>query len=141
MFASGRDTFYGGSGSEQIFGGEGRNTFVAGSGTATVTASPFSMNLFEFMKTVGGGSELVTGLTDASQVHILLSGFGVDEIKDALKDQTTKDGSVTITLSDHSTVTFQNIGKLTSANFVTSTDSDHGSHDSGDHGDHHWGKH
>ena len=69
------DTFYGGSGSDQIFGGSGNNTFVAGTGAATVTASPDAKNLFDFMKTLGGGSELVTGFTDASQVHIELSGL------------------------------------------------------------------
>jgi Ca2+-binding RTX toxin-like protein len=117
VFASGSDTFYGGSGSDQIFGGQGTNTFVAGTGTATVTASPFSMNLFEFMKTIGGGSELVMGLTDASQVQILLSGFGANEVNYALAHQTTNNGSVTVTLSDQSTVTFQNIARLTNANF------------------------
>jgi Ca2+-binding RTX toxin-like protein len=117
VFAAGADTFYGGSGSDQIFGGQGTNTFVAGTGAATVTASPFSMNLFEFMKTIGGGSELVMGLTDASQVQILLSGFGPNEVNYALAHQTTNNGSVTVTLSDSSTVTFQNIAKLTNSNF------------------------
>jgi Ca2+-binding RTX toxin-like protein len=139
-FSSGRDTFYGGSGSDQISGGFGKSTFVEGTGTATVSASPTSMNLFEFMKSVAGGSELVTSLTSASQVHILLSGFGSNEIKDALASQTTKDGSVTIKLSDNSTVTFQNIDKLTSSNFSTTSDSGGGSGDRHDHGDHHWGK-
>ena len=144
-FASGRDSFYGGSGSDQIFGGSGNNTFVAGSGAATVTASPGSMNLFEFMKTIGGGKELVEGLTDVSQVHILLAGFGPNEIKNALAGQTLTDGAVTITLSDHSTVTFTNVGgKLSSANFSTGSGggfagpSDDGSGgDSDGHWDHH----
>lgn len=117
-FASGRDTFYGGSGSDQITGGFGKNTFVAGAGAATVTAIPGSTNLFEFMKAVGGGSELVMGLTDASQVHIDLVGYPSDEVRYALAHQTTKDGSVTITLTDHTTVTFQNIASLSAGNFV-----------------------
>ncbi len=124
VFASGNDTFYGGSGVDQIFGGSGKNTFVAGTGSATVTASPGAMDLFEFMKTLGGGTELVTGLTNASQVHIELLGYGPNEVKNALAHQTTKDGSVTITLSDHTAVTFQNISSLTAANFVTGGGSD-----------------
>jgi Ca2+-binding RTX toxin-like protein len=116
-FASGRDTFYGGSGSDQIFGGSGKNTFVAGTGAASITASPGTMNLFEFMKAVGGGSELVMGLTDASQVHINLVGYGSDEVKYALAHQKTTDGSVTITLTDHTTVTFQDIASLSGGNF------------------------
>jgi Ca2+-binding RTX toxin-like protein len=118
VFASGNDTFYGGSGSDQIFGSNGNSTFVAGTGSATVTASPGSQNLFEFMKTMGGGSELVTGLTDPSQVHIDLVGYGKNEIKFALAHQTTADGSVTITLTDNTTVTFQNIASLSASNFT-----------------------
>jgi hypothetical protein len=130
-FASGSDTFYGGSGSDQITGGSGSNTFVAGMGTATVTASPGSMNVFEFMKTMGGGSETVTGLTDPSQVHIDLAGYGKNEVKYALAHQTTTNGSVTVTLSDNTTVTFQNIANLSASNF-TDTNSSGGSG-----GDHH----
>jgi len=132
-FASGNDTFYGGSGSDQITGGSGNNTFVAGTGTATITASPGSMNLFDLMKTMGGGSETVTGLTDPSQVHIDLSGYGKNEIKYALAQQSTTDGSVTVTLSDNTTVTFQNIASLSGSNF-TDTNSSLGS--SGDHRHH-----
>jgi Ca2+-binding RTX toxin-like protein len=120
-FATGRDTFYGGSGSDQIFGGEGKNTFVAGTGAATITASPGSMNVFEFMKTVGGGTELVTGLTEASQVHIDLVSYRSTEVKYALDHQKATGGSVTITLSDDTTVTFQNIAGLTSSNFSDGT--------------------
>jgi Ca2+-binding RTX toxin-like protein len=119
VFASGNDTFYGGSGSDQIFGSNGDSTFVAGAGAATVTASPASQNLFEFMKTMGGGSELVTGLTDPSQVHIDLVGYGTNESKFALAHQTTTDGSVTITLTDNTTVTFQNIASLSTDNFTS----------------------
>ena len=139
-FASGNDTFYGGSGADQIFGGSGKNTFVAGTGTATVTASPGSMNLFDFMKTVGGGTELVQGLTDASQVHILLSGYGPNEMKHALDGQTSKDGSVTITLTDQTTVTFQNVDQLSASNFVGgksqafASDDRHGNDDFRGHG-------
>jgi Ca2+-binding RTX toxin-like protein len=146
VFASGNDTFYGGKGSDQIFGGSGNNTFVAGTGSATVTASPGSQNLFEFLKTVGGGSELVTGLTDPSQVNIDLSGYGKNEVKYALAHQTTTDGSVTITLSDNTTVTFQNVASLSASNFTDTNSSGGGHHDherggfgdKWDDGDHKW---
>jgi Ca2+-binding RTX toxin-like protein len=145
VFASGNDTFYGGSGSDQIFGSNGKSTFVAGTGSATVTASPGSQNLFEFMKTLGGGSELVTGLTDPSQVHIDLSGYGKNEVKYALAHQTTTDGSVTITLSDNTSVTFQNISSLSADNFNTMNASGGGHHHDHDgfgdkwgNGDHGW---
>lgn len=118
-FASGNDVFYGGPGSDQIFGGQGSDTFVAGSGAATVTASPLAMNLFDFMKTLGGGSELVVGLFDPSQVTIALTGYAASEVNYALSHQTTANGAVTITLSDSTTVTFENISGLTKANFLT----------------------
>jgi Ca2+-binding RTX toxin-like protein len=142
-FASGNDTFYGGSGSDQIFGSNGKSTFVAGTGSATVTASPGSKSLFEFMKTLGGGSELVTGLTDPSQVHIDLSGYGKNEVKYALAHQTTTDGSVTITLSDNTTVTFQNIASLSASNFSDANGSGggHHGHDRFGDQDHKWDDH
>jgi Ca2+-binding RTX toxin-like protein len=116
-FASGRDSFYGGSGHDLIFGGSGQNSFTAGTGSATVTASPGAMNLFEFMKTLGGGTELVMGLTDVSQVHIDLDGYNSNEVKFALAHQVVTGDGVTVTLSDHTTVTFENIGSLSSKNF------------------------
>ncbi|HEX3992390.1 MAG TPA: calcium-binding protein [Acetobacteraceae bacterium] len=153
-FGSGSDTFYGGSGADQITGGTGTNTFVAGTGTATITASPGSMNVFDFMKTMGGGSETVTGLTDQSQVHIDLSGYGKNEVKYALAHQTTANGSVTVTLSDNTTVTFQNIASLSGSNFTDSNSSGGGSggkggfgdkhgfgHDQWGDGDHNWDDH
>jgi Ca2+-binding RTX toxin-like protein len=115
--AFGADTFKGGSGSDQVFGGSGTNTFIAGSGASTVTANPGAKNLFDFVKGAGGGNETVQGLTSASQVNIELSGFGPHEIKYALDHQTTTDGSVTIKLSDSTTVTFLNIASLSSSNF------------------------
>lgn len=133
----GSDTYYGGSGSDQIFGASGKQTFVAGTGAATVTANAGSKNLFEFMKSSGGGTELVTGLTDASQVHIDLVGYASNEVQYALAHQQTKDGSVTVTLSDHTKVTFQNISGLTAGNFTDDDASGGGSK-------HHWtdpGKH
>jgi len=146
--ASGRDTFYGGSGSDQIFGGEGKNTFVAGTGAASITAGPGAKDVFEFMKSAGGGKELVSGLTDISQVHIDLVGYGSNEVAYALAHQSVTNGSVTVTLSDNTQVTFQDLGSLSKSNFVGfSSGDDRGregdmkmSRDHGNSGDHgHWG--
>jgi Ca2+-binding RTX toxin-like protein len=117
-FASGQDSFYGGSGSDQVFGGGGNNTFIAGTGSATVTANPFATNLFEFTKASGGGTEMVTGLFDSSQVHVDLSGYSSNEVTFALNHQTTTNGSVTITLTDQTQVTFQNVAGLSRDNFA-----------------------
>lgn len=130
-FASGNDSFYGGSGRDQIFGGVGENTFVAGSGAATVTAGPGSGNLFEFISGLGGGKELVLGLTDPSQIRIDLLGFGENEVSGALATQVRSSGGVTISLSDRTKVTFQNISGLTRSNFAAS--GEEGNRDDGFH--------
>jgi Ca2+-binding RTX toxin-like protein len=114
-FASGSNTFYGGSGSDQIIGGGGSNTFVGSSGSATITAG--ASNLFEFINGAAGGTDLVKGLTNASQVNIDLNGYGPNEANHAVATQTSAGGSVTITLTDNTTVTFQNISHLTTSNF------------------------
>jgi len=115
-FASGNDTFYGGAGSDQITTGFGNNTVVAGAGAATVAAVGTN-NVFDFIHGQAGGSELVQFLTDASQVHIALTGYGANEAANAVAGQTVGSGGVTITLSDNTTVTFQNVGSLTAGNF------------------------
>jgi Ca2+-binding RTX toxin-like protein len=119
-FASGSNTFYGGTGSDQIFGGGGSNNFVGGSGSATVTANPGASNLFEFINSAAtsGGTDTVEGLTNTSQVHIALSGYAMDEAANAVAGQTTNGTSVTISLSDGTKVTFENITHLTSGNFT-----------------------
>jgi Ca2+-binding RTX toxin-like protein len=115
-FASGNNTFYGGSGSDQIFGGGGNNTYVGGTGAATITAG--AGNLFEFIAGQAGGSDLVEGLSSASQVLITLNGYGSTEEANALAGQTTNGSSVTVTLSDNTKITFDNITHLTGSNFT-----------------------
>ena len=118
-FSSGSDTFFGGSGTDQIVGNGVDNTFVAGTGAATVSGLIVSAsNLFQFINGAAGGTELVENLTNASQVHIDLEGYGKNEVKNALAGQMTNGSSVTITLSDHTQVTFENITHLTDKNFV-----------------------
>jgi Ca2+-binding RTX toxin-like protein len=117
-FASGSNTFYGGTGSDQIFGGGGSNTFVGAAGSATITAG--ASNLFEFINSAAtsGGMDTVEGLTNASQVNIALTGYGPSEAANAVAGQTTNGSSVTISLSDGTKVTFENITHLTSSNFT-----------------------
>jgi Ca2+-binding RTX toxin-like protein len=116
-FASGQDTFYAGSGHDQITGSNGNSTFVLGTGSATITASASATDVFDAIKGQAGGKDLVNGLTDASQVNVSLSGYGPNEAANALAGQTTNGTSVTITLSDSTTITFENINHLTSSNF------------------------
>ncbi|HVC59310.1 MAG TPA: calcium-binding protein [Acetobacteraceae bacterium] len=117
--ASGQDTFYTGSGADQVTGSGGQSTFVFGTGAATVTALPSSsfQAVFEAIKGQAGGTDLVQGLTNASQLQVVLSGYGPNEAASALAGQTTNGSSVTITLSDNTQITFANIAHLTTSNF------------------------
>jgi Ca2+-binding RTX toxin-like protein len=122
-FASGQDTFYGGSGNDLITGSAGQSTFVLGTGNATINAIPniSDQNVFDVIKGQAGGMDTVTGLTNASQLLVSLSGgFTPGDITHALNNQTTNGSSVTITLSDSTTITFDNITHLTSSNFTLS---------------------
>jgi Ca2+-binding RTX toxin-like protein len=113
----GQDTFFGGPGQDQIIGGQGDDTFVAGSGTASIDAA-VGQNTFEFIKGYAGGNALVLDLTDPSQITIELSGYASVEESNILSGQTNSGAGATITLSDNTTVTFQGITKITSANFT-----------------------
>jgi len=116
-FASGNDTFYASTGTDQITTGQGNNTVVASTGAATVTATSGGNVLFDFIHNQAGGTELVQDLTDVGQVHIHLAGYDVNEAANAVASQVVVPGSVTVKLSDNTTVTFQNVGSLTAGNF------------------------
>jgi len=113
----GQDTFTGGPGKNSIIGGSGDDTFVAGSGQATIDAS-FANNTFLFIKGSAGGSELVQDLISPSQLLISLSGYGAGEENHILKSQTPVGTGVSITLTDNTQVTFENIKDITKANFT-----------------------
>jgi Ca2+-binding RTX toxin-like protein len=115
--AVGPDTFYGGVGKDLITGGEGADTYVAGSGHTTVNAVGAS-NVFQFIDGRSGGTMQVNDLTSASQVHIVLSGYGSHQAANAVAGQISGANSVTVTLSDHTEVTFENITHLTISNFT-----------------------
>ena len=51
------------------------------------------------------------------EVNIKLSGYGANEAANAVAGQISTPNSVTITLSDNTKVTFQNITHLTTGNF------------------------
>jgi Ca2+-binding RTX toxin-like protein len=115
----GSDTFQGGgSGSStQIFGGMGNDTFISAGGIATVTAGA-SSNLFAFVKSNPGGSEVINGFISGVD-QIGLEGFKGNEVTHALKSQKVVDGNDTITLSDHTKITFVGVQSLSESDFTT----------------------
>jgi Ca2+-binding RTX toxin-like protein len=114
--ATGADTFSAGAGQDQITGSQGADTYSGGSGQATVNAIG-SSNVFQFVHGQAGGSVLVNDLTNAGQVSIVLSGYGPNEAANAVAGQSATASSVTISLSDGTAITFENITHLTSGNF------------------------
>jgi Ca2+-binding RTX toxin-like protein len=121
-FASGQDTFYGGTGNVSITGGTGNDLFVFTDGQA-------------------GGTDTIQGFVTAYD-KIDLQGYGNNEVEKALKSQKVVGGTDTITLSDNTKISFVGVGQLTATDFVTSGagggtgngdgSSNHGGHDSDD---------
>jgi Ca2+-binding RTX toxin-like protein len=117
-FSGGNDLLIAGSGNNSLVGGTGADTFVGGSGHDTVFATNPGASLFEFIKGQAGGTELVQDVFAATDVHIHLSGYGAGEAAHALTSQHAAGGGVTISLTDGTKVTFQNISHLNSSNFT-----------------------
>jgi Ca2+-binding RTX toxin-like protein len=137
---SGSATIFGGSGADTFFGSldpaagpnavhagsAGNNLLVAGAGNDTFFASPGNSTIlggtgqdsFVFTKGHGGSSDLIQ-LFASGQDTIDLQGYGKNEISNALKSQTVTNGSVTITLSDHTTITFAGVSSLSNSDFIS----------------------
>jgi hypothetical protein len=74
-------------------------------------------DVFAFVNGSGGGTDLVTNVFSAADLQIALQGFGPNEAANAVAGQTATANSVSISLSDGTHVTFQNITHLTTSNF------------------------
>jgi Ca2+-binding RTX toxin-like protein len=112
----GNDSLVAGSGNDQLIGGMGNDTFVGGAGNSTVTAGA-GRSVFTFINHEAGGTEVVQGLFQQDQVRIELQGYSADAVSYALLSQTVTNGAVTISLPDGTRVTFDDISRLTQANF------------------------
>lgn len=89
-----------------LVGGSGKDVLVGGKGP----------DVFEFIKgQSSGGRDLI--LNFDSNDKVLLSGYGPDEVSIALAHQSTHHGSVSITLSDDTKITFKDVASLKSSNF------------------------
>jgi Ca2+-binding RTX toxin-like protein len=117
VFSGGNDSLRAGAGSDQLIAGSGADTFVGGKGADTISAGP-GADVYAFIKGHAGGSELVQGIFDPSDIRISLQGYGPREVAEALASQHVSAGSVTIGLSDGTRITFQNVTALHTSNFV-----------------------
>jgi Ca2+-binding RTX toxin-like protein len=115
-FGSGDNTFYAGTGSDQIIGGKGNDTFFAAAGNATITGGTGN-SLFVFTNGQVGGQDLIQDFT-SGQDTVSLVGYGANAIADALATQTVSGGgAATITLTDNTKITFNHVPSLTASDF------------------------
>lgn len=117
-FNWGDNTIKGGTGNEAMTGGTGEDLFIAGAGRDTIFATDGDRDLFTFIHGQAGGTALVRNIHDSSDVRIDLVNYGRAEEAYALSHQTTNGASVTFSLTDGTQVTFENITRLTSQNFI-----------------------
>lgn len=113
--------FYAASGNETLDGSLsiGNDTFFAGTGNATITAGVVGRDVFGFIDSLAGGSDLIRNFVQG-QDTVDLFGYGSNAVANALNSQvfnpTTQ--TATITLSDGTKITFTGqFRPLTSSDF------------------------
>jgi Ca2+-binding RTX toxin-like protein len=101
-----------GSGSVDMVGSTGPDTFYGGSGFATMTGNG-GTDLFVFGNTAGhtGGTDIITDFNSSDT--FLLSGYGANAAATAFADATYTGGNSVVTLTDGTTITFDNIDTKT----------------------------
>jgi Ca2+-binding RTX toxin-like protein len=114
---SAAQALHAGAGNETLFGGfsRGLDTFYGGTGNASITAGS-GTNLFVFTDGQAGGTASIQGFA-SSRDQVDLQGYGKNEVAQALKSQSVVGGTDTITLSDHTTISFANVSSLTVSDF------------------------
>jgi Ca2+-binding RTX toxin-like protein len=113
--SSGNVTLVGGPGKDHLLGGSGDDSFVAGHGSATMTAGSGS-DTFTFISSHASGHDLIKDFSSLDKID--LRGYGPDAVQNALASQTSSNDSVTITLNDHTKITFTGITSLHPDNFT-----------------------
>ena len=113
--ATGNDSLVAGSGKDQLIGGSGNDTFYGGTGASTMMGGSGD-NIFAFVKSLNGGTDLVVNFTSADKISLV--DFGKHAVEQALASQTFAPEGVTITLSDNTRVTFAGISELTKHDFT-----------------------
>ncbi len=117
-FNWGNNTIKGGTGNEEMTGGTGKDLFIAGAGKDTIFATDGDRDVFTFIRGQAGGTALVQNVYNSNDVRIDLVNYGCAEEAYALASQRTNGGAVTFSLTDGTKVTFENITRLTSQNFI-----------------------
>lgn len=106
------------SGTQVFIGGTASDTLVAGVGDATMTGGSGAANEFAFRNGIAGASYEITDFGSAAGNFVFLYQYTEAELTTALANQVNSNGSTTITLSDGSTIKFDNVASLTSSQFA-----------------------
>lgn len=115
--SSGSDTFRAGSGNDLIKAGKGSDTIFAGTGNETAWGGGGS-DAFVFKHGQAGGHAEIKDFT-VGRDKVVFQGYGRNELQYALRHATVSGGSLTLTLSDRTTITFDNVDKLNKSSFNT----------------------
>jgi parallel beta-helix repeat protein len=112
----GNDLLMAGTGTDVLFAGSGSDTIVAGTGNAQMVAGS-GPGLFVFSNGLAGGSDIIWNFTHGLD-HVLLANYSANAVPTALASAVTSGGSTTITLSDHTVITFGGVTQLVASDFV-----------------------
>ncbi len=109
---SGAVTLFGGGTScgtlgDSLIGGSAADLLVAGAGNTTLTGGA-GADTFTLLHDNGGGRDLITDFTLGVD-RLVLSGYDDNEFAKDLKTAHTVPGGASITLSDHTVLTFANL--------------------------------
>lgn len=96
------------AGTDLLVGGSGDDTLQAGVGSETLTGGAGD-NLFLFNASTDGGTITITDFLGSSGNNIAFSGYSPSDIQTALQSGTEADGNYTVTLSDNTSITFDNV--------------------------------
>ena len=114
--STGANVFYRGQRPDLLGGGAGAETFFAGRGSSTVIGGT-GADLYGFINGFGGGTSRVRVQRREGRPH-LVAGIWHERGAGGARYASVAGGSTTLTLSDHTSVTFIGVAGLNAANFV-----------------------
>ena len=108
------------TGTQSFIGGTASDTLVAGVGNATLEGGSGAANVFGFRNSVAGADYTIQDFGSAANNSVLLVDYDYTKASfqtEVLDKATHNGGNTTITLSDHSQITFVNVDTLNENQF------------------------
>jgi hypothetical protein len=104
-----------GAGNETLIAGAGNDTMAAGNGSTEMIGGAGNA-IFQFVNGAAGGTVTIENFVSGRD-FVTLRDYGFDADVDALATEVVVGGSATVTLPDHSRITFANVASLTVNDF------------------------